>query len=458
MKFQLLTHLKQTRGACTEVEYARTDAERAIAVRRIQEYLCKVIVDQGQLPNLEQQAAARLAAVAGQEGGDFATLGSALNTRLGDADLANDAAAKASARETVKILFEHWQNYMAVLQAEIDVIDAGPGAKPANPAAIDRDALSRFIREAIPGEDNVTISDVRPASIGNSKATLLISLTGNKVLPAEIVMRKDQAFNFLDTYIVDEFPALKLLHDNGVPVPEPYALEATGDVLGLPFLLCARVRGEATGTIYYPPPRNDAMMASIARALAKLHSVPVEGLDHIGAKRPQRQDYIREEIRSHWETWQSLGVINPIVDTAFAWVRSNLDKAFGRYSLVHNDYSYHNILIDNDEVSAVLDWEFIHIGNPAADIAYFQVDTDKGAGFDFFMDEYVKGGGVYPGKDELDFYYVWAHTRFAIMNYQTTVGVNNGDMKGLRNMMPTLHFMPKPLFCLGEKLDELLGR
>jgi len=457
MTLKLLTHLKQIRGACTEVEYARSDADRATAVRRLQEYLCKVIVDQGQLPDLERQAAMRLGAVAGQREGDFTTLGMELSARIRDADLANDATAKATARATVNALYDHWQTYAAALQAEINTIDASTDSKPINPADIDRQALSRFIHDAIPGEDAVQVIDVRPASIGNSKATLLISLTGNKVLPSEIVMRKDQAFNFLDTYIVDEFPALKLLYENGVPVPEPFALEPTGEVLGLPFLLCARVRGEATGTIYYPPPRNDVMMASIARALAKLHRVPVDGLTHIGAKRPQRQDYIREEIRTHWETWQRLGVVNPIVDTAFAWVRSNLDKAFGRYSLVHNDYSYHNILIENDEVSAILDWEFIHIGNPAADIAYFQVDTEKGAGFNFFMDEYVKGGGIAPSQDELDFYYVWAHTRFAIMNYQTTVGVCNGDLKGLRNMMPTLHFMPKPLFCLGEKLDELLG-
>jgi len=458
MKSTLITHLEQVRGACNEVEYARTDEERAIALRRIQEYISKVIVDQAQLPDLEKQAATQLALIVNKPSPEssFETAGKAFTDLISTADLTADSAVMATAREAVRIVTAHWQAYTGTLNAELGNISANESGTPANPAAIDRDVLRRFIHEAIPGEDSVSVTDVRPASIGNSKATLLITLSGNKVLPDEIVMRKDQDFNFLDTYIVDEFPALKLLYENGVPVPQPFALEPTGNILGQPFLLCSRVRGEALGTIYYPPPRNDAMMASIAQALAKVHSVPVDGLEYIGANRPQRQDYIREEIRSHYQTWQDLGVVNPIIETAFAWVKSNISKAYGRFSLVHNDYSYHNILIDNDAVSAILDWEFIHIGNPAADIAYFQVDTDKGAGFDFFLDEYKKAGGIIPNKDELDFYYIWAHTRFAIMNYQTLVGVSNGQMKGLRNMMPTLHFMPKPLFCLGEKLDEVL--
>lgn len=458
MNSLLITHLEQLRGACNEIEFARSDEERAITLRRLQEYISKIIVDQRQLPELEKLAAARLASLTGCEtGGGFAAVGQAINERIRTANLATDRDAMGIARETVQIMADHWKAYVSDLNAELATIGGNSATTPVNPAAIDRDALARFIRDSIPGEDNVSIADIRPASIGNSKATLLITLSGNKVLPADIVMRKDQAFNFLGTHIVDEFPALKLLHAHGVPVPEPFLLEPTGAVLGLPFLLCSRVKGEAKGTIYFPPERNDKVMASLAHALAKLHSVPVDSLEYIGARRPQRQDYIREEIRSHYETWQSLGVVNPLVETAFAWVKSNMDKAYGRYSLVHNDYSYHNILIDNDAVTAVLDWEFIHIGNPAADLSYFQVDTDKGAGFDFFLDEYAKAGGQIPTRAELDFYYIWGHTRFSVMNYQTATGVDTGQMKGLRNMMPTLHYVPKPLFCLGEKLSEVLG-
>jgi aminoglycoside phosphotransferase (APT) family kinase protein len=446
----LMRELILVRDACKEVEFARSQDDIKKIVRQLQEYISKIIVDHSAVPVLERDCFRQVTK-------NYNASTTQLVAEVCRQGLGGDTI-NALARELVAADYRFWQNYVGAAELEIGKISGTEEKQTvADPTAIDRKALAKFIRRAIPGEDQVDITDVRTASIGNSKATLLVSLSGNRILPNDIVIRKDQAFNFLGTHVVDEYPALQLLYRHGVPVPQPYAIEPSGDVLGHPFLLCSKVEGSPVGTIYFAPPRDDKMLASLARALAKIHTVPVEDLDFIGVKGPQRQDYIQAEIEKYSNDWKDLNAESTIIDLAFAWVRANIEDAHGRFSIVHNDYSYHNILINDSEVTAVLDWEFIHIGNPAADLSYFRDDTEQGAGFDFFLEEYTRAGGGVPSQKELDFYYIWGHTRFAVMNMQTKIGLQRGNMKGLRPMMPTLHYMPKPMLALGEKLEHLLS-
>lgn len=456
MKTSQQIELEQLRIACNEIALAPDDTARAKTIQQLQLYISKLIVDAAEMPNIRTRASAgfrALRAESPQHDDD-----AAVAAQIAGADLAGDAAARAVARQAVRLAGGVWREQAEAIDRHVAGFAAQQSERPSDPTSLDREALCQFINSAVPGEGAVAITQVRAASIGQSKATLLIRLHGNKVLPDEIVLRKDQPINFLGTHVVDEYPAIERLYRNGVPVPQPFALEATGTVLGQPFFLCAKAEGEARGTIYYPPPQSRALLSSLAAALAKLHQVPISDLRQIGAAGPQRRDYIGAEFARYQQTWNQLQHVNPLMDAAFAWVRSHLDDAHGELSLVHNDYGYHNILIDEDRVSAVLDWEFIHIGNPAADLAYFKVDADQvDDGFAFFLSAYQQAGGRLPSQRELDFYEVWAHTRFAVMNYQVMAGVQQGQLTGLRNMLPMVMYLPKPIACLASKLDALLA-
>ena len=59
------------------------------------------------------------------------------------------------------------------------------------------------------------------------------------------------------------------------------------------------------------------------------------------------------------------------------WLEANAPVT-ERFVLVHGAYRTGNLLIDDDRVSAVLDWETEVIGDPMYDVAYVLSDAQPG--------------------------------------------------------------------------------
>ena len=74
--------------------------------------------------------------------------------------------------------------------------------------------------------------------------------------------------------------------------------------------------------------------------------------------------------------WQ--GVINhdeihpqPIAQAAIRWLAANLPPPAQKISIVHGDYRTGNFLFnENAEITAILDWEMCHLGDPLEDLAW----------------------------------------------------------------------------------------
>ena len=61
----------------------------------------------------------------------------------------------------------------------------------------------------------------------------------------------------------------------------------------------------------------------------------------------------------------------PIAAAAIRWLESNLPDPSGHLTLVHGDYRTGNYLYTpNGDITAVLDWEMAHIGDPLEDLAW----------------------------------------------------------------------------------------
>ena len=70
-------------------------------------------------------------------------------------------------------------------------------------------------------------------------------------------------------------------------------------------------------------------------------------------------------------------VSDPVVDEAYAWVRSRPPDPVAP-SLVHGDYRIGNCLVDDGRISAILDWELSHVGDPRFDLGYMSLDYHAG--------------------------------------------------------------------------------
>jgi aminoglycoside phosphotransferase (APT) family kinase protein len=373
------------------------------------------------------------------------------------ADMRDSAVAGSSSpREHVRADLAFWEDYeKRATDLHDEAVAAARLARDVPQApAIDGLALQDFLRAGFPGEQDVTVVSQNLASLGQSKTTVLVGLSGNQTLPDSLALRIDRPFNYLGTSVVQEYPVVDYLWRHGVRLPRPIALEASGTVLGQPFIISELASGTTIGSIYVLPARpNEALLDDLAVCLAGLHGVPIQDFpgDHADVA-----DALDAEIEKYWNDWQSLGQSSIIVEQAFAWIKGNRDRGLGEPSIVHNDFALHNILIDGDRVSAIVDWEFAQPGVAAADLAYFYYAAEALGGYRRFAETYAVNGGTLPPGETFDFYLLWGQLRLAVMHYQVIAGFNNGSLADLRFSMSGARTARLALVRVGSKLAELL--
>ena len=104
---------------------------------------------------------------------------------------------------------------------------------------------------------------------------------------------------------------------------------------------------------------------------------------------------LREQIDG-WRSYWTRKRLEPSVklEALFAWLDSHLPPDQGiAPTLVHGDYGFHNLIMDEGEVTAILDWEFAHMGDPAEDVNYCRQFIERYVPFDYFLARYLAHGG-----------------------------------------------------------------
>jgi aminoglycoside phosphotransferase (APT) family kinase protein len=118
----------------------------------------------------------------------------------------------------------------------------------------------------------------------------------------------------------------------------------------------------------------------------------------------------------HWRAlWQEAYVPGfPAIEAAFDWLGANVPADLERLAIVHSDFGLHNVLADGDEVTAILDWEFAHLGEPAEDLEYVRAGIEPLGCWEHFLSSYLSAGGPEPVPGRARFYRVWRSQRNAV--------------------------------------------
>ncbi len=155
----------------------------------------------------------------------------------------------------------------------------------------------------------------------------------------------------------NEQAVLKAMHRRGIPVPrvlwygkgrsECLALEESPG-----FMLMDLINPKG---IQYRPHLQCSYLKRYGEVLAKIHSINIEWHEQ---KRPFLYEFIGEP---EMEGVQFKELV--------AWLQANRPQE-RNYCFVHGDLNTVNILLDNGEVTAVLDWEFSGIGWQEYDLAW----------------------------------------------------------------------------------------
>ena len=192
----------------------------------------------------------------------------------------------------------------------------------------------------------------------------------------------------------DEFDLLAATRAAGAPVPRPMFVGETA--LGRPFYLMERLAGETIGRRLVRDERFAAarrvLPAQLASALAAIHRVPLTspaGTAELAfLPRPAAgQPVVASELDRLEELYREITVEpHPAFEIAFRWLRGRMPSA-GDVALVHGDFRIGNVMVGEEGLRAVLDWELAHVGDPFEDLGWLCVRSWR-----FGMDHLPLGG------------------------------------------------------------------
>ena len=187
------------------------------------------------------------------------------------------------------------------------------------------------------------------------------------------VLRTDAAARIpLSIDRASEFAVLQAAHQAGVPVAGPIARCADPDVIGAPFLVQRLAPGIAQGrrivrdsriTEFGPP-----LAEELGRALARIHAITPSSVTLPSFTLPMRPA-AHAEVQRLRAALDTSADPRPALEYVLAWLDRNAPER-RPLALVHGDFRTGNYLVDDGRLTAVLDWEFAHWGDPAEDIGW----------------------------------------------------------------------------------------
>lgn len=378
---------------------------------------------------------------------------------LADA-IARDRSLDAALRRDCCLRLTHWET--ADLQAQL-----GTPADAAEQAdtTIDAARLTAYLQARF-SDPQLTVSSFRALPGGFGKETLLFSAQGRE-LSGDFVIRRDGATPTVDNdcHRIDvEYRLIRAVYERGFPAPEALWVD-TGHALlpGGDFLVMRRAPGAPRGDVFGMRGQLPADLSGVlADILARLHALPampeLDALtDSINIKRRalSRSDCVRRYLENWLATYTAQPHLpSPATLSQFHWLLEHLPPLEGAPVLLHGDIGFHNFLFDQDRLSAVLDWEFAHLGDPAEDLAYVRNMLGSVLDWPAFMAAYRAAGGEAVDEQRLRFFQVWGHLRNACAANLATTRFVRGEVTDLKLVLLPHQHIPMFLGAAQALIDS----
>jgi aminoglycoside phosphotransferase (APT) family kinase protein len=235
-----------------------------------------------------------------------------------------------------------------------------------------------------------------------------------------------------------EFRVLRAAFRAGVRAPEVLFELLPGDGLGEAYVM-RRIGGTAIARkLLRDPPYATArgrIAGQLGEILARIHAVDIgdlpplahrEAADHIAGLRRQLD---------------LLGQPQPVFELALSWLDRRKPAPTARPVLVHGDYRTGNYLADETGVTAILDWEGAHLGDPVEDLGWLCVKSwrfgaiDKPAGGFGSREElwsaYHRAGGAKVDPARAHWWEVFGTVRWGIICHNQAFRHLSGAIKSM---------------------------
>ena len=239
---------------------------------------------------------------------------------------------------------------------------------------VDEEALSAHLAELLGPADRFEWSH---HGAGHSNETLFVRW-GNR----DLVLRRPPAGETAERAhdVLREFRVLDALQGTDVPVPTTVAACEDDSVIGDPFFLMERVRGDvlrgSEPERFATLDARELVGTELIDTLAAIHGVEYErvGLGEFG----HPEGFTERQVRRWSEqlTWAFRTTVEerevPVLYDVMSWLTDNVPEE-PPSTLVQGDYKLDNVMFapgTPPELVAVFDWELSTLGDPRTDLGW----------------------------------------------------------------------------------------
>jgi aminoglycoside phosphotransferase (APT) family kinase protein len=235
--------------------------------------------------------------------------------------------------------------------------------------------------------------------------------------------------------VTAEYGVLAALTGHAIRAPSAIALDAAGDVTGAPAIILERFNGSADAVAFLKP-KNPAVSKQLTLELADV-TADLHQFDwrNSGLATHSDTDAPLTQIEQ-WEQRYFDGRLHPHppLTHLFHWLKDHLPEP-AQLSLVHGDLRPGNFLYEEGRITALLDWEMAHIGDPAEDLAWIYRSLwspEKFVPLEVFARRYEARAGAPVDRERLAYYRIFSEVKFATLSIIASASFASGKTANFR--------------------------
>jgi aminoglycoside phosphotransferase (APT) family kinase protein len=290
------------------------------------------------------------------------------------------------------------------------------------------DTLRSWLASWQPGLD-LAITEPVLLGGGSSKQNWAFDATWAGV-QRQLILRQDAERGVVSTSLAVEAELMDALVGTGVPVPAVLGADTTGAVFGIPSIVVSRLPGRADRAVLRDADPFElgaegrlALAHQLADLLADVHAVDAATLT--GVLPDPGPDPAGHEV-AHWteqlahERARGHGTA-AVLDDTLAWLGTHLPSPPPHQVLVHGDFRPANVLVEAGAVTALLDWELAHLGDPFDDLGWYTGAIYRREHFldgwtlEDLLARYHERTGLAPDPERLRFWQVFSTFRLTLI-------------------------------------------
>lgn len=155
-----------------------------------------------------------------------------------------------------------------------------------------------------------------------------------------------------------------------------------------------------------PAAQQQSVLRDYLAQLAELHRLDLDPAAVGGARRPESaEECALIELANVEATFAPL-ICEPLTTFGLQWLRRHVPKKLDRIAFVHGDAGTPNFMFDGDAVTALIDWEWAHFGDPMEDLgnAAIHASFHPSGAWPELLAVYERASGIPVDLDRVRYY------------------------------------------------------